>query len=110
MYAVQADSNYIHESCLGARQPRPAKGRESGETVFGRRYLGVAINEAHTFRNLSKAYTAVQALRGKTDLFVGMTATPVHTRPSVRKRVWCDVQIAEGCVECAHRICGTLAK
>ncbi|KAH9048618.1 P-loop containing nucleoside triphosphate hydrolase protein [Lactarius deliciosus] len=51
-----------------------------GQTIFGRRYLGVAIDEAHGFRNMNKLYGAVRALRDKTDIFVAMTATPVQTR------------------------------
>ncbi|KAH9019860.1 P-loop containing nucleoside triphosphate hydrolase protein [Lactarius pseudohatsudake] len=52
------------------------------DTIFGRRYLAIAIDEAHAFRNPNKVYTAMLSLREKTDLFVGMTVTPVQTRPS----------------------------
>jgi hypothetical protein len=53
-------------------------------TIFGRRYLGVAIDEAHGFRNANRLYGAVRALRDQTDMLVAMTATPVQTRPAVR--------------------------
>ena len=53
------------------------------KTVFGRRYLMVAIDEAHGFRNVNKLYGAVRALRDKTDILVAMMATPVQTQPSV---------------------------
>ena len=67
-------------------RPR-AVGVRLGETIFGRRYLGVAIDEAHGFRNANKLYGAVRALRDKTDILVAMTATPVQTRPAVRDSV-----------------------
>jgi hypothetical protein len=57
-------------------------GREQKKTIFGRRYLGVAVDEAHSFRNVNKLFGAVRALRELTDIFVAMTATPVQTRPS----------------------------
>jgi hypothetical protein len=53
------------------------------DTIFGRKYLAVAIDEAHGFRNANKLYGAVRMLRDKTDILVAMTATPVQTRPSV---------------------------
>lgn len=55
------------------------------DTVFGRRYLGIAIDEAHGFRNANRLFSAVRALRDQTDILVAMTATPVQTRPSVRR-------------------------
>lgn len=54
-------------------------------TIYGRRFLAVAIDEAHAFRNRNKLHTAILALREKTDLLVAMTATPVQTRPAVSK-------------------------
>jgi hypothetical protein len=60
-------------------------------TVFGLRYLGVAVDEAHGFRNVNKLYGAVRALRQQSDVLVAMTATPVQTRPSASagtERCW----------------------
>lgn len=54
--------------------------RDEDRTVFGQRYLALAVDEAHGFRNVNKLYGAVRALREKTDIFVAMTATPVQTR------------------------------
>lgn len=56
-------------------------------TIYGRRFLAVAIDEAHAFRNNNKLHMAVRVLRKKTDLLVAMTATPVQTRPTVRSLV-----------------------
>ncbi|KAH9019867.1 P-loop containing nucleoside triphosphate hydrolase protein [Lactarius pseudohatsudake] len=82
--AVQSDSSYVHLPCIGTRNPRVKKvaGRDGVDTIFRQRYLCVAIDEAHAFRDPDKAYTAVRALREKTDMLVAMTWTPLQTRPS----------------------------
>ncbi|KAH9019722.1 P-loop containing nucleoside triphosphate hydrolase protein [Lactarius pseudohatsudake] len=82
--AVQSDSSYVHLPCIGTRNPRVKKvaGRVEVDTIFRQRYLCVAIDEAHAFRDPNKAYTAVRALREKTDMLVAMTWTPLQTRPS----------------------------
>jgi hypothetical protein len=82
---VQADSNHIHVPTAGSRNPRLSRPEET--TIYGRQFLAVAIDEAHAYRNPNKAYTAMRALREKTDLLVAMTATPVQTRPAVRNFV-----------------------
>jgi ERCC4-related helicase len=86
--AIQADSSFIHLPSVGSRNPRPS-GRADATTIYRRRYLAIAIDEAHTYCNPNKAYTAMRALREKTDLLVAMTATPVQTRPAVRKFAEC---------------------
>jgi hypothetical protein len=50
------------------------------KTVFGRRYLAVAVDEAHDFRNVNKLFGAVRALREKTEIMVATTVTPVEMR------------------------------
>ncbi|KAH9011430.1 P-loop containing nucleoside triphosphate hydrolase protein [Lactarius deliciosus] len=82
--AVQSDSSYVHLPCIGTRNPRVKKvaGRDEVDTIFRQRYLCVAIDEAHAFRDPNKAYTAVRALRERTDMLVAMTWTPLQTRPS----------------------------
>lgn len=62
---------------------QPLAGRDEHKTVFGRRYLAIAVDEAHAFRNVNKLYGAVRALREQTDVFVAMTATPMQTRATV---------------------------
>src|SRR6266571_7554101 len=83
--ALQSDSAYIHNlHGWGKPTTMPWMRAHERQTIFGRRYLGVAVDEAHGFRNVNKLYGAVRALREKTDIFIAMTATPVQTRPSVR--------------------------
>ena len=81
---MQLESSRIH--ILHARG-KPTRhqiaDRLEANTVFGRRYLAVAVDEAHGFRNVNKLYGAVRVLREKTDILIAMTATPVQTRPSV---------------------------
>ncbi|KAH9011667.1 P-loop containing nucleoside triphosphate hydrolase protein [Lactarius pseudohatsudake] len=79
--AIQSDSTFIHAPCIGTRVPKVKPSTPEEHTIFGRRYLAIAIDEAHAFRNPNKVYTSMLALREKADLFVGMTATPVQTRP-----------------------------
>jgi hypothetical protein len=52
-------------------------------TVFGKRWVLAIVDEAHTFRNVKRAYRAAIGLRGQADNFIAMTATPVQTRPMV---------------------------
>ncbi|KAH9006022.1 hypothetical protein EDB83DRAFT_2236890, partial [Lactarius deliciosus] len=82
--AVQSDSSYVHLPCIGTRNPQVKKvaGRDEVDTIFRQRYLCMAINKAHAFRDPNKAYTAVHALREKTDMLVAMTWTLLQTRPS----------------------------
>jgi hypothetical protein len=75
---------FIHLPCPGARNPRRSD-RADQPSIFGRRYLALAIDEAHAFRNPNKVFTSMRALREKVDLLVAMTATPVQTRPLVRE-------------------------
>lgn len=60
-----------------------AASKEKG-TIFAHRFLAVAIDEAHLFRNTNRLYTAVRALRNQTDIMIAMTGTPVQSRPMVR--------------------------
>ncbi|KAH9019253.1 P-loop containing nucleoside triphosphate hydrolase protein [Lactarius pseudohatsudake] len=79
--ALQSDSSAIHVVEGPAKPSMTVRARFiESQTIFGRRYLGVAIDEAHGFRNVNKLYSAVRALRDKTDMFVAMTTTPVQTR------------------------------
>jgi phage terminase large subunit-like protein len=92
---MQSDSTFVHLPSICSRTPeRSAQAvKHIHNTVFGRRYLAVAVDEAHAFRNTNKVYTAVRALREKTDLFVAMTATPVQSRATV-----CDTSYEMHCV------------
>ncbi|RDB30571.1 DNA repair and recombination protein RAD54 [Hypsizygus marmoreus] len=51
------------------------------KTIFGREWLVAALDEAHNCRNLTFKHLSARALREKTELMIGMTATPVTTRP-----------------------------
>jgi hypothetical protein len=91
---LQSDSSYVHIPTIGTRSGSASLSDKSGKavanTIYGRRFLAVAIDEAHAFRNTNKLHTAVRALRENTDLLVAMTATPVQTRPSVRDSVYAN--------------------
>lgn len=81
---VKSESSRIH--ILHGRPGRkPARHRMADlleeKTVFGRHYLGIAVDEAHGFCEANKMYGAVRALREKTDILVAMTVTPLKMRP-----------------------------
>lgn len=80
--ALQSDFSHVYHH-IGSRMPKKWRIGIDENTVFGRRYLGVAVDEAHGFRNANKLFSSVRALRGHTDILVAMTATPVQTRPAV---------------------------
>jgi hypothetical protein len=85
LQALQSDSEVLHIRHGGKKPTMAARAWiYAGKTIFARRYLGVAIDEAHGFRNPNKLYAAIRALRDETDILVAMTATPVQTRPAVR--------------------------
>ena len=87
IYALTSDSAIIHQH-HGWGKPRVnahAKNME-GSTIFGRRYLVVAIDKVHAFRNVNKLYGAVWGIREKTNIFIAMAATPAQTRPAVSAR------------------------
>ena|ERR1700744_6315299 len=85
LQALQSDFSCVH--VLQGRAKPKLRTHSGGilvnNTIFGRRYLAVAIDEAHGFRNVNRLYGAVRALRDKCDILVAMTATPVQSRPAV---------------------------
>ncbi|KAG2352807.1 P-loop containing nucleoside triphosphate hydrolase protein, partial [Suillus spraguei] len=50
-------------------------------TVYGRRFLLVAVDEAQNLRNIKRSYWALFALRERSESIVAMTATPITNRP-----------------------------
>jgi superfamily II DNA or RNA helicase len=56
------------------------------KTVFGKQWMLAIMDEAHSFRNVRRAYRAAIGLRGAADNFIAMTATPVQSRPMVCSR------------------------
>lgn len=88
--AVQSESGCIHKLRGRAKPGRDHRAdRNEKYTVFRQRYLGIAMDEAHNFRNVNKLYGAVRALRDLTDILVAMTATPVQTRATASARPRC---------------------
>jgi hypothetical protein len=81
---LQSDSGLIHVLHGRGKPTTNLRAQTLAEkTIFGRRYLGVAIDEAHGFGNVNRLYGAVRALREETDIFVAMTARPMQTGPAV---------------------------
>ena len=83
---IQSDSSFVHEQSLGSHDIKmlPGGAAKEATTIFGQQFLAIAIDEAHGFHNTNRFYTAIHALRKKTDILVPMTATPVQSRPMVR--------------------------
>lgn len=79
---VEWESSWLH-TFQGRRTPSRQQRADQleGKTVFGRRYLGISVDEAHGFCDVNKLYGAVRALREKTDFFVAMSATPLKLIP-----------------------------
>lgn len=76
------------------------------QTVFGRKWLLVAIDEAHVARKVNKAYVAGFQLRLRSHITVAMTATPIFTGLMVR---FLSFFLLSTCPLCLNRISGTLA-
>ncbi|KAH9018911.1 P-loop containing nucleoside triphosphate hydrolase protein [Lactarius hengduanensis] len=69
--ALQSDSSFVHVLHGRGKPTKTARaGACEGQSIFGRQYLALAIDEAHGFRNANKLYGAVRALREKTDILV----------------------------------------
>lgn len=60
------------------------------ETLFGKQFLVAALDEVHSCRNLKSRHHAARALRECAQLMVGMTATPVTTKPIVSNTIHLD--------------------
>lgn len=58
--------------------------KSSLETIFNRKFLVTAVDEFHNARNQGRTHWGSWALRKGSQCFIGMTATPVLTRPQVR--------------------------
>lgn len=52
-------------------------------SVYGRKWLLAAVDEAHNCRIVNKTYRAVFGLRAQSHAIIAMTATPVNSRPMV---------------------------
>lgn len=64
-------------------KPRANFSAHADSTLYGRRFLVTAIDEAHGCRGLKKSYWAVFCLRERSRNVVPMSATPVVTKPAV---------------------------
>ena len=70
-----------------ARQNRytaPVIEKQDLETLFQHKWLMTAIDEIHIARNVGLAYWSVWAAHLQSTALIGMTATPVMTKPQVR--------------------------
>lgn len=54
-----------------------------GNTVYGRRWLVFALDEAHKIRTQNASFTATAGLRQQSEFLVAVTATPITTSPKV---------------------------
>jgi len=60
------------------------------KTLFGRHWTLAVVDEAHSFRKTNNMYRGALAMRSYADHFIGMTATPVQTRPEVCAHSYAD--------------------
>jgi superfamily II DNA or RNA helicase len=58
------------------------------ETIYGRKFLVVALDEAHDYKNIRKGYWAAFSLRERSDSVIAMTATPCTEHPMVSASSW----------------------
>jgi TATA-binding protein-associated factor len=56
----------------------------SHPTIFDHKYLSVALDEAHLFRNIGPKHFAALSLLKQAHLRLVLTATPLHTSTKVR--------------------------
>ena len=85
--ALQDDASSIFLDVIRnvGDEPRqaPAYPNRVSTTLYGRRYLSMIMDEAHTARKLNKVHTAACALRTMSAGVIAMTATPVMTKLQV---------------------------
>ena len=58
--------------------------RHMSQTVFGLEWSAVICDEVQGMRTLKRFYTACRMLRDKSQMVIGMSATPGITSPMVR--------------------------
>lgn len=54
------------------------------KTLFGRKWLFFAVDEAHKIRTLNQSFAGVSALRRQSEFTMAVTATPITTSAKVR--------------------------
>jgi len=64
----------------------PGASKVIHETLFGYKYLVMALDEAHIFRNNGAKHAAALALLFLAALRLILTATPLQTSTTVRSR------------------------
>ncbi|KAF5379543.1 hypothetical protein D9615_006663 [Tricholomella constricta] len=82
--AVKSDSEHLFTVTKGKPSDLPRQlphvGRSKQRSVYGQRWLVVAVDEAHVCRTVGPTYTACMALNTVSESMIAMTATPVTTR------------------------------
>lgn len=86
LQAILSDARGV---VLSNRNPLrvPALERNVSVGIFGQQWLLTAVDELHNARNVGKLFWSISYLRMQSRAFVGMTATPVLTRPQVSTRI-----------------------
>lgn len=60
-----------------------ASNAHRGATVYGRRWLVFALDEAHKIRTQNASFNATAGLRSLSEFLIAVTATPITTSPKV---------------------------
>lgn len=90
--AIESDGNTLYSTPQNAWQEgvRSLDGAQEEEqmskTVFGLEWGAVICDEVQGMRTLNRFYTACRMLRNKSEMIIGMSATPGITSPMVRGR------------------------
>ena len=67
--------------------------RHMSQTVFGLEWSAVICDEVQGMRTLKRFYTACRMLRDKSQMVIGMSATPGITSPMVRDMIESGVHL-----------------
>ena len=63
------------------------------QTVFGQDWGAIICDEVQGMRTLNRFYTACRMLRDKSQMVIGMSATPGITSPMVRDMIESGVHL-----------------
>ena len=83
--AVANDGGNVIAASSRPIQDPPKFLKTHKRTIFDTKWLFVAVDEIHNARNTGRYFRSLWALRQRSMGFVGMTATPVLTRPQVSR-------------------------
>ena len=88
--AIESDGTILYSQPSNAWQEgikilqEPEASRVAAQTVFGLDWGVIISDEVQGVRTLNRFYTACRMLRPKSEMVIGMSATPGITSPMVR--------------------------